>query len=225
MAITWPDVLVPQRASAHVRSTAASGGRTGNGQRQLVFSDAGFWEVRLSGVIVANRAQVNAYRKLIAQLRQGESVAVPTFDKWWPIGADAATSDVTISGDVEIRQTEITLTSSGVAIEEGSRFSIINRLHEVIEITSGPGSPPLENPLANDQPWWDHQPWTDSVDASDSYTVKISPPLRSNYSNGQSVNFFNTRVNCVLENMRDGDLDLASGRVGYPSMTLIESFS
>ena len=132
---------------------------------------------------------------------------------------------VTIVGDVEKRETEITLASSGVAIEEGSRFSIINRLHEITQIVSGPTNPPLENPVANDQPWWDVQPWVDDVDITKNYTVKINPPLRNDYPTGQSANFLNTRVNCVLENMRDGDLDLVAGLVGYPSLTFIESFS
>lgn len=224
MAITWPDVLVPQRATAHVRSTAASGGRTGTGQRQLVFSDAGFWEVTLSGIVVRTRAQVNAYRALLARLRQGENVAVPTFDRWWPLGADSDTSAVTINSAVTARQTQISLASSGVAIEAGSKFSIINRLHEITEIVSGPTNPPFQNPIANDAPFRDEQPWVDDVDNTKNYTVRISPPLRFDYTSGQSVNFFSTRVNCVLENLLDGDLELEAGRVGYPSLTFIESF-
>lgn len=225
MAITWPSVLVPQRAEAEVVSAAASGGRTGNGQRQLVFSDAGYWQIRLSGIVIRNRAQVNAYRALLARIRQGESVAVPTFDRWWPLGADAATSEVTLTADVLTRETEIDVASSGIAIEAGSRFSIVNRLHEVTEIVSGPGNPPLESAVALDQPFWDVEPWSDDVDISKNYTLKISPPLRFDYSTGQTLNFFNTRCNCIPENMRDGSLDLDAGLVGSPSITFIESFA
>ncbi len=225
MAIPWPSVLVPQRCDVNLRNFAASGGRTPTTRQQRVFSDAGFWAVGMRGLIVNTRAAVYAHRGLIAQLRQGEEVIVPTFDCYPPVGSLASSSSASINGDVALRATSMRLDVSGFDLDVGNRFSIGNRLHEITAIVAEPATPAWENQLANDAPWSDAVPWVDAVASTKSYDIAFLPPLRGAYPDGQAVRFDDTKVRCVLDNVADGDLELEVGRFGTPSLTFIESVS
>lgn len=223
MTIAWPSILVPQRASPELRNLTRSGGRVSGGREQRVLGDAGFWAVTVSGIYIRNRAAAMAYRAMIARLREGEDILVPLFDVFVPLGAEASNSAAALVSAATLRATTVTIRSTGIEIVEGSFFSADNRLHVVTEVTSAPPSPPFQNRLVNDEPWNDDQPWTDSYTASGFYTVKITPPLRTNYPAGQPLLFAGVQLRCVIDRTTDGDLDIEPAGIGFADLNFVES--
>lgn len=223
MTITWPSALKARGWNAHPRNMMATGGRSATGREQRVYSDAGFWEVAVSGIQIRNREQAAAYRALIARLRAGEDILVPVRDRYQAIGAGSAAAVITLSANAALRSTQIPLTATGVDIKPGYHFTIGDRLHLVTDVVSGPGAPPFVNQFVTGGPISSSVPFVSAVAASASYTVKILPPLRADLSAGEPARFRDLLVRCVLKDPNDGDLDLDLGRLGAPSLTFIES--
>lgn len=220
---TWPAKLVPQRASFNLRNSWKSGGRNVFGREQRVRSDAGFWAITLSGILIHDRATEYAFRALVARLRDGEDVFVPMFGfRALLNSADTDDSACELTDAADLRATTINITSSGVQLLAGGMIGIFGRLHQITEITTAPSAPPFENMIANDSPWRDGVPFVDAVSASANYVVKILPPLRSDYSAGQTVKTSGLTVRCVLESGGDGDLEMQPGGIAYPTLTFVE---
>lgn len=222
MTITqWPGVLKARNWDAHLRNLAVSGGRSLSGREQRAFGDAGLWEVRISNIVVRNRAQAAAFRALIARLRTGEDILLPVRDLYRPVANQNVTAQ--LSSGAALRATQVALTISGLDLQPGHHLTIDDRLHLVSEIVSGPVAPPLLNQLVSDLPWSDAIPWRDAVAGSAAYAAKLLPPLRAAVAGGTAVQFKDLVLRCVLKDLGDGDLDLDLGRLGRPSLTFIES--
>lgn len=187
-----------------------------------MFSDAGFWTIVKSGVVVRNKEQALAYRAMIARLRQGEDVIVPLCDLYKPVRAKGDVASAMLASTAPLRATTVTISVTDLDIAEGNHFSIDDRLHLITRVVSGPIAPPMVNPIAWDLPFLD-EPWVDDVDKSANYTVDILPPVRATHGIGKEVSFSDLKVRCVIQDIDDGDLELDLGRFGQPSLTLIES--
>lgn len=222
MTITWPSILEARRWNANPRNFARSGGKTLTGRERRVFSDSGFWIVSVEEIRIHEREETQAYRALLARLRQGEDVLLPLREVYKPRGARAAAS-VTLTADAALRATVLGLTVTGIDVAAGSYLTIAGRLHLVTEIVSGPSDPPFVNQVATDAPWSDEIPWSDAVSNSAAMTVAIIPPLRAAAVAGTLVAFDDLFVRCVLQDLAEGDLSLDLGRLGAPSLTFIET--
>lgn len=223
MTVTWPSVLEARSWNANLRNMMASGGRTPTGRDQRVFSDAGFWEISITGIRIHNQEEAAAYRAMIARLRGGEDILVPLQEVYTAIGARLTATEVSLSADAALRDTQIALTAEGVKVEAGYHLTIGDRLHLVTEIVSAPGSPPLVNQFVTGGPISGAVPFVSAVTASAAYAVKVLPPLRADYESGESVRFRDLLVRCVLKDPNDGDLDLDLGRLATPSLIFQES--
>ena len=137
-----------------------------------------------------------------------------------PRWARSKAAKVVLAGAAPLRATQIGLTVIGVDVQPGHYLSIGDRLHLVTEIVSGPGEPPLVNPLVLDEPF--HEPWTDNVGVPAIYVVNILPPLRAALPAGTIASFTELRLRAVPDDLNAGDLDLDLGRFGTPSITFIE---
>ena len=223
MTVTWPSVLEARSWNANLRNMMASGGRSPTGRDQRVFSDAGFWDIEINSIRIHLREEAAAFRAMVARLRAGEDILVPLPDMYRPIGVGSNDVVVTLSANAALRATQLSLTVAGMDINAGNYLTIGDRLHLITEIVSGPGSPPLLNQLVSDSAWSDDLPWVDAVAGSAAYVVKILPPLRAAQTSGTAVNFRDLVVRCVIKDPSDGDLDLDLGRLGTPSLNLLES--
>lgn len=223
MTITWSELLRARSSDAHLRNFARSGGRSLSGREQRAFSDAGFWTIVKSGLVINTRERAAAYRAMIARLRQGEDILVPLCDLYTPLGSRLATASSVLAADAALRATGVSLIVSGLDLAAGHYFSIGDRLHLVTEIVSGPSEPPLINQLVSDSAWSDALPWADAVAGGSAYTVRILPPLRAAAPAGTAASFSDLKLRCELQDLAAGDLDLDLGRFGTPSLTFIES--
>lgn len=221
--ISWPAALKARVWDPHLRNQAASGGTSATGRTQRVFGDAGFWEVKVSQIVVHDRASVAAYRALIARLRAGEDILLPVRDLVLASGARNRFAFARLSADAPLRATQIDLSARGVDIAAGHHLAIDGRLHLVTEIVSGPSEPPLLNPALDDQPLSEGQPWADAVAGTASYSVRILPPLRSDIAAGSYLALHGFTLRCVLQDPGEGDLDLDLGRFARPSLSFSES--
>lgn len=223
MTIEWNPILRARAGEPVLRNAARSGGRSLSGREQRVMSDAGFWVVPMTSIVVNTRERAAAYRAMVARLRQGEEILVPICDLYTPRGARSPAAAITMTADAALRATQIGLSCVEVDIQPGHYVTIGDRLHLVTEIVSGPLAPPFLNPVATDTPFRDDEPWTDAVSGAAAYVVKILPPLRAAVTAGQPVSFRHLALRCVVQDLNDGDLDLDLGRFGTPSLTFIES--
>jgi len=223
MTVTWPAALEARAWNANLRNMMASGGRTPTGRDQRVFSDAGFWEIAITGIRIHNREEAAAYRAMVARLRAGEDILVPLREVYTVTGANLAAAEIRLAADADLRATQIGITAEGVQIEAGYHFTVGDRLHVITEVMTAPLSPPLVNQFVTGGPISSKVPFVSAVTASAAYTVKILPPLRADYSSGEGVRFRDLLVRCVIKDPSDGDLDLDLGRLGTPSLTFIES--
>ncbi len=220
---SWPPQLCARGWNPHLRNQSAAGGTSPSGRTQRVYSDAGFWEVVVSGIRIRNRDEAAAYRALLARLRTGEDILLPIRDLYQPDGSRLQNASVQLAANAPFRSTQIGLLVSGVDVAEGHHVTMGDRAYLITQVVSGPTTPPLLNQLVSDSAWSDALPWTDAVSGASAYTVKILPPLRADLVAGEPGRFRDLLVRCVLKDPADGDLDLDLGRFGNPSLTFIES--
>lgn len=223
MAMTWPSVLTVRDRSAHLRNQSASGGRSSTGRDQRVFSDAGYWVIRMNEIIIKDRRTHDAYLAMVARLAQGEEIDVPVPTVYPPVNSLASTSDVIFAQAAALRATTVTLNSSGVSLEPGQLIEVGRRVHRITEITSTPAVIPYENQVANDSPWMDEQPWTDTVSQDADYTLKILPPLRGAVAVNTTVDLTNPTVRCILDDPNEGAVSIGASGIAFPSLTFRES--
>ena len=219
--LVWPEVLVPRQCHVEIRNAARSGGVALNGQEQRVFSGAARWEITLAEIPIHTRQQVDAYRALIGRLRNGEDINVKVFDVWRPANFGGDTGALT--ADAALRATALQLDGVGIDVNAGSHFSLGDRyLHRIIEETGEVSAwvGVLASILGEDV-WSDEAVWVD--DPNISLGIKITPPLRTAMTSGAVVQFNDLVCRCVLKDVDDGDLDLAMGRIGFATLTFVES--
>lgn len=224
MVFPWPGVLKARVRDAHPRNGFRSGGRSLSGIEQRVLSDASYWEVAVAGIKISRAEEALAYRAMIARLRDGEAMTMRLCDAYRPLGSGAIGAAVTVSANAALRATQVALNVTGADLKAGHYFSIGERLHQVKEVVSGPAAPPFLNQVATDSPWDDRIPWSDAVAGTSAYTVKIVPPLRAAAPAGAAASLSDLVLRCVLRDAADGDLELDLGRLGSPSLTLVEDF-
>lgn len=222
MVMTWSSLLRSRVRDPHLRSGFRSGGRSLSGIEQRVVGDP-YWELTISGIKVSNAGEALAYRALIAGLREGEPVIVPVCDTYVPAGVRGNGSGATLAANAALRATEISLDVSGMDLQAGNYLSLGGeRLHLIREVVSAPAAPPYLNQVATDSPWDDRVPLADAVAAVATYVVKVTPPLRAAAPAGTAVALRDLRLRCVIRDAADGDLQLDLGRLGQPSLTLVE---
>jgi hypothetical protein len=224
MTINWPASLKARSMNPHPRGLSRSGGRSINGSEQRVASDAGYWALTVSGMVIRSRETAAAYRSLIARLRMSEPVIVPVCDLYRPVGSGLGSSEIWVASNAALRATTLALAVSGIDVQAGHHLTIDGRLYLITEVIYGPTIAPLENRLVLDEPWADNVPWTDAASAAATYQVKVFPPMRAAVASGTAVSFRNLTMIARLEDMASGDLDLDLGRFGTPSLSLIEYF-
>ncbi|MBD3847114.1 hypothetical protein IED13_15500 [Bosea sp. SSUT16] len=208
----------------HLRNGFRSGGRSLSGIEQRVVSDASYWEVAVSGIKISKAEEALAYRAMIARLRDGEPMIMQVCDAYRPLGSKSSSTAVSLAASAALRATQVALNVTGAELMGGHYFSIGERLHQVKEVVSGPVAPPFLNQLATDSPWDDRIPWADAVAGTSLYTVTITPPLRAAAAAGTGASLSNLVLRCVLRDAADGDLELDLGRLGSPSLALVEDF-
>lgn len=226
MTITWPAALEARRCNPNLRNSFKSGGRSISGIESRVVSDAGYWEVSISEIMVSDRSEARAYRAMAARLRDGEAIILSIPDAYVPVGADSSAASASVASAASLRATQMTIKVSGVDVEDGHHFSIGDRLYLITEIVSGPVSAPMVNPVITDTEWFD-EPWTDDgASASAQYQIKFRPPLRETAPVGTAIRFTDLTLRCVVKDAADtaSDLDLDLGRLGSPSVTFVEDF-
>lgn len=199
MAITWPAAAVPRQCVPKLANFAASGPRSGAGKRQLVYSDAGLWKVDYREIVLTNHEAATSYLAALARLRTGESVNLPIFTAYPPLGADTPGRSVELDGAHALRATTVNVTTVHVTMAPGVYFSLGTALHQVTEVTSGPGG-----------------------GGSGNYAVKVLPPLRYTYTSGQAVRVNTPLLRCVLEDLSVGDPEFDRAGHAFPSLSFVE---
>ena len=187
--------------------------------------DAGYWEVPLTGIVVNDRARVATYRAMMARLRQGEDVVFKLCQLHLAQGAREG-GLAAYATNRPLRSSRIDLWLDGITLEPGYYFSLGgDRLHLITEVFR-PGEGPFGGPWVPDDtsPWLAGQsPWT--VDRPEgSWSVKISPPLRSAVTAGAAVDFKDLSLRCQPRDLSDGDLQLDLGRFGKLELVHVQAF-
>lgn len=222
MAITWPAILMPSGGhDPELRNGVKGGPPTRSGRRQRVFSDAGFWEYTPE-IPIKSAEQARAWRALRARLRQGEEVNVRVYDRNGPPGFYGSTAAVTVTGLHAARSTSLTLNVVGIELQDGTYFSIGDRLYEIVDVTTGGGAP--SNPFSTPGARWDDARvgYAGTVGASEATTVQIVPPLRAAAANATALSFSDLMFKAVLADPGGGDTPLDRGRYGVASATFRE---
>ncbi len=220
---TWPPQLKARIWDPHLRNLANGGAVSPTGRQQRVFGDAGFWEIKISGIVVSNAAEAMAYRALIARLRTGEDILLPVRDLYGPVGGRQPASAAALSGAAELRATEIGLTVSGSMSSPGASHGRRQAAPRHPHHRRSGGEHRSSILSRRTRPGRIARPWSDAVTASAGYTVAILPPLRADLAEGEPVRFRDLLVRCVAKDLSEGDLDLDLGRFGRPNLTFIES--
>lgn len=216
----YPAMLRARSMNAHLRNSASSGGRSASGRQQTVFSDAGFWEVEISGIVVNSRETAWAYDAMIARLRTGETMVVTLCT---PYRAPVDPSKpVTVVEAASLRATALNVEGLSADLTAGQRFSIGNRLYQLTQIDSEVAlNAGIVTSISGPDVWDDGEVWRDEM--SWASQLKILPPLRGTANVGAICIFRTLKVIVGLKDMADGDLSLDLGRFGKPSLTLIET--
>lgn len=219
--MAWNAALKMTRCDPELRNATRGGPATRYGLAQRVFSDAGYWHVRIE-VPVNSEARSRAYRALAAHLRAGGAVDLPICAGYRPEGASETASWVKIGANAALRATELELDVEGVTVAAGDYYTVNNSLYLVRKVLASPAIDPTLSPWVRDSPWNDTRLWTDGEDPTASYTVSILPPLRAAMLDGQSVEARNPRLRCELADISDGELSLTLLRFGTANLTLRE---
>ena len=216
-----PAILKPQRCDPNLRNFAASGPPTGTGRQQRVFSDAGYWAVDYE-ILLDSAEKVRAWRVMVARLRAGDEVYAWIYERSQVPGALSIAAEAELGDDVALRDTEITISATGVQIKEGMYFGIGDRLHMVTEVVSG-GTADLFNQVTEGGPWQDDGVWSDDEPAAVDFVVKVIPPMRSAYAAEVPVKLKDIVLLGALDDLSMGDTSLDLIKRGSVSFTIRES--
>lgn len=219
--IDWDPALKFVRCDPELRNSTRGGPTARYGRGQRVFSDAGYWHVKLE-IPVNNEARARAYRALAAHLRAGGAVDLPICPGYRPEGSGESVSSVTVGANAALRATQLELDVEGVTVAAGDYYTVNNSLYLVRKVLASPAIDPTLSPWVRDSPWNDTRLWTDGEDSTASYTVSVLPPLREAMLDGWVVEVRNPRLRCELADISDGDLSLNLLRFGTATLTLRE---
>lgn len=223
MATTWPVILRPQQVDCFLAPMVAFGPRATSGRRQAIGTDAGCWQLTLSGVPIRTADQVREWRRLVTALQGGlVDLLVGPFDcrqaprlPGQPIvqggiphsdgspfsdggGYSQSTINVVLDGDHDLRATHLSCTIIAAGpLRGGMYFSIADRLYQ---ITSQPDV------------------------SGDVAEFDFLPQLRADALDGGTVEFGRPRGTFRLASPDAGRLALRTGRFAEPSVDLVESF-
>lgn len=221
--LAWPRGLAPADVGHHPRAASVIGPSSQTQLSNVLQSDAGYWDITLSGVPVGGSEKVQDYRALLSNMENGAiPVLVPAWDYQqspWVSGdwesntlADVGFTGgykftggygfynspirVYLNGAHALRATTIavTVTSAG-AIRAGMMFSLYGeRLHVIREKLSATS-------------------W------------RVWPPLRRDYPAGLDIplEFARPTMKARLISPTVGDLVLRHGRYGYVDLTFREA--
>ncbi|GAB4071780.1 hypothetical protein KHC28_00455 [Ancylobacter sonchi] len=219
--MNWPAVLVPKGVGPELRGSSKSGGRTGTGRQQQVFSQAGYWEFAYS-IQICNRAQVLAWRALKANLRSGGDVLLKVYDLHTADGALNEGEASTLAADADEWSTTLSIRTTA-RLEPGVQLSLGDRLYQVQNIVSETGVPSLVDILLSDGLAWDDRAlWNEGAPVVITI-VDILPPMRGAAAAGTDVELEHLVCRCVLATISDGDAELDLGRFADIRVTFSES--
>lgn len=220
MAFEMP-TLPARSVNATLRNVWVTGGSSLSGREQRVYRDAGFWEIKLDGVLIRRAADAWAYDAMLARLRTGEAMIVPLCRLYKPAFSYPFAAYLTAA--VAVRQSVVNVTVAEETLVAGQKFSIGDRLHQIIEVvsvTARPGG--LARPASGSHAWSDADFWRD--EAFNDHALRIIPPIRQVAAAEAAVEFSDLRATVVLAAADGGDVSLDLSRFGSASLTLVEQF-
>ncbi|SHF05643.1 hypothetical protein SAMN02745157_1533 [Kaistia soli DSM 19436] len=232
MVLAWPSILRPQEVMPHLMPMSALGPVASKGLRQVVASDAGFWQMTLTGVPIRTADQVREWRWLVTAAQGGlEDIVVGVFDcrqaprpiahagveiTGIPHSDGALFSDGSgytqslvrtwLHDNAALRATAITVdVEIAGPIRRGMFFSINDRLYMVTSIPAiivGGGA----------------------FGVGQRVTFDFLPPLRVAAGYGTPVEFGKPKATMRLASPDTGQLSLRIGRFGDPDIDLVEAW-
>jgi hypothetical protein len=223
----WPAILVPQTISPpEIVSFSVSGGRTLTGTEQRVFIDTGFIVMGYNGIVLDSRAKAKAYDVALARMRRNDTYKLPIFDRYGTPGSDNDGASAQLKVKADLGATSVSISSTGILIEEGSWFNVGSRdfLHQVIEITNAPASIPAITPISGGGAWDDSAPWLDNTGIPGDYTVNILPPLRDDFGKATEVRFKDIVLRGRMADIRSGSREDEAPGWSTPSLSFQEDF-
>jgi hypothetical protein len=232
MVLDWPSILKPQEVMPHLMPMSAFGPVASKGLRQSVASDAGFWQMTLTGVSLRTADEVREWRWLVTAAQGGlEDIVVGVFDcrqaprpyRHAGVGSshiphsDGALFDdgsgysqtfvkMWLHADVALRATSmvVDIVIAG-PIRRGMFFSIADRLYMV---TSDPAIEVAGGALGSGQ----------------RVSFNFLPPLRAPATSGAVVEFARPKATMRLASADTGQLSLRTGRFGDPDIEMVEAW-
>jgi hypothetical protein len=222
--LAWPPEIAPRAVTLRPRSAAVVGPPTLSGRTQVAQSDAGYWELVVSGMPVGGAADVATYRAFLTSMEGGARGAyVPVWDydqaPWPSAGGLSGNTNadkgftggffftggygfynpaikVYLNGAHSLRATSVTVTVTAAGtIRRGQVFSLVGGgLHVIREKTS-------------------------------TTVWSIWPPLRRDYPTGMALEFGKPTLKAIMASTADGDLGLNFGRYGSADITFRELIS
>jgi hypothetical protein len=228
MAFNWPEtILQPQSTLPPViRQMTRQGPRSMTGREQRVLSDAGFLTMTYNGLWLDNRVKRETYNWVLDRLRQNETASLPLYGVDVARGALNTGAEAELGAAAALRATEIEIDCTGITVVAGNYLNLGTRLHKVTRVTSEPEDPLHGNPVSAQGPFIRAVGWTEATGLdTGTYVVKITPPLREDYTIGTAVSFIDLRMVGELVDLTAGDPDFTPGGFGaVSSLTFREAF-
>lgn len=220
MAIVWPiKILPPQVPRPHFMSHMnVSGPVSQDSLSDIISGDAGFWRASYGSIVVTTDQRVKVWNAIRALLKgRLNPILVPYCRRYQPIikgvGGDpvpysdgaffsdgsgfvSAATQVVLTADLAKRAVSATVNVIlAETIEPGQVFSLGERLYEIDGVTDVSGT---------------------------TKTITFFPPARELVVAGTELNFTNPVCRMRLATDDAMQIDLDSGRRGFPSLDFVE---
>lgn len=219
--IRWPELaLRPRDVAFDLSPRSLRGPSSVSGTTQVVASDAGVWRAAFSGVVVASRTEVLAWRGIAALMEGGiNPILIPLCRAYQPVPSDSSglydtvphDDDSPFDDDAEYqgRVIDVTLsanaakgaTSASVTIDyadtlqPGQHFSLGERLYRLKTVIYSSGT---------------------------AATITFRPTLREAASSGDNLEFDDPVCRMRLVDDSGMDLTLDGRRRALPTVNFIE---
>lgn len=182
-------VLRPAKITRHLAARTTAGTVSLSGFTQRVATPTHAWVITYDGIVVGTRAQLLLWDAYEAALDGAANpILVPLVGE-----GNGATPGATV-GTAAVGATTIVV-SRAVAIDQGSHFSIGERLYRVASLTGPSGT---------------------------NYTLTIRPPLRTATTGGLTVEFNLPVCKCRAATDDEWILEIDSARIGVGKIKWLE---
>jgi hypothetical protein len=186
----WPiTILSPSKIIRQLAARTTAGTVALSGFTQRVSSAAQAWVITYDGIVVATRPQLLQWDAFEAYLEGGANPILVSL-----MSEGNGTTPGLTFGASSVGDTVITIVRP-TAIDQGSHFSIGERLYRVVVVTDIVG---------------------------DNYTLEIRPPVREDLTNATIVDFATPVCKCRLATDDEMILELDSARIGTGKVKFVE---